>query len=383
MSNLTRDTVDLLILGVHLKHESYPNVIFRIQDIESNPALSVVEVNSPMWSPRSQGISGKRRLIRNPIKTFTAHFSVIYRFVRMRYRGKVYVPYPGVLLLFVLGLLPEKLNPEYVVLDCFISLYDTIVIDRKLFKPNSIAARIIFSMEKRVLRNANLLVVDTEQNSEYIGSVFGIEGKKILALPLSTDEKSFAPVPMPETSESCRVLFIGTLIPLHGISTIVAAMRRLKGHREIQFHIIGDGQDAPVLQAYMRECPKNARRSRGWRNSEQLAADIQASDICLGIFGNTEKSQRVCPFKIYSYSNVGRPVITARTKWARSYGEVAERCLTLVEPSNADDLAKNILALSASEEKRLLMARGSQFFYSRYLANSISLEGLKLAIGRI
>ena len=53
------------------------------------------------------------------------------------------------------------------------------------------------------------------------------------------------------------------------------------------------------------------------RAADSIARHIAEADVCLGIFGDTTKTGRVLPFKIYSYASVGRAIVTGDTACMR------------------------------------------------------------------
>jgi glycosyltransferase involved in cell wall biosynthesis len=262
------------------------------------------------------------------------------------------------------------------VLDGFISLYDTIVIDRGLIRRESLPGKLIYRIEKRALAGADSIIVDTEQNRAYLAELFRISPGKIHAIALSTDEITYAPTPYNPNNSICRVLFIGTLIPLHGIDVIVKAMNFLRNNREIEFHIIGTGQEAHILKAYQQTSPQNMKWTGTWQSSKELAEEIRKADICLGIFGVTGKTQRVCPYKIYAYSCVGRAIITARTEWTDSLGAQSAEYFTLVQPESGQEIVERILELKDSRQLRSIQAKNSHRFYQQHLLNRYAVNHL-------
>ena len=115
------------------------------------------------------------------------------------------------------------------------------------------------------------------------------------------------------------MLSIGTLAPLHGILTIIEAARQLglASRQDVEFQIIGDGADAPLLQTEIADLV-NVTWRRRWYSAEELASESKALDICLGALGDTDKTQGVCPYRIYSYSSIGRAIITGNMDWLQS-----------------------------------------------------------------
>lgn len=369
--------ISLLIAGAYIKSEAYPNVLYRIGALIDHSSISATEIKCRLLTDDSMAPERnvvKRRYIRLLLCNVPAFFRVLLR----RKIDCLYIPYPSIFLQFFLSLLPPALKPRKVIIDAFISLYDTMVIDRGILGKNSLAAKVLFAVERRAFITSDFVAVDTSFNADYYSELFGIPSSRFVPVPLATNETAFRPTPyISDNQQACRILFIGTLIPLHGIRTIISAMNMLEEHKNISFHIIGDGQEAAYLEYYSSGNPDNFVWDRRWYSAEELNSAIADSDICLGIFGTTCKAQRVCPYKIYHYTRVGRPVITARTKWTDSIISDENRMpFSLVNPGDPEQLANRILALVNDADRRLAMAEQSHVFYLAHLSVAESTKKL-------
>lgn len=374
---------DLLVLGVHLKSEGYPNTLHRLHDLFASGVFRVTELSMSMWTESTQRVHGRRRLTRNLWRAIVAHIIVAARYLRRPRPPLVYVPYPSVLILFILSCLPRRLRPHYVVADVFISLYDTIVLDRSLIKEDRIWARVLKWMEGRAYHYADRLVVDTKPSARFLGALFDLPEEKIIAIPLSTNEREYKFVPYRPTAGVTHVLFVGTLIPLHGVQTIMEAACILRERDDIRFRIIGDGHDASLVEDGIRKHKLHLSWERSWQQPAQISQEIALADICLGIFGHGKKTQRVCPFKIYSYARVGRPIITSATEWAdEAAAELDFEPFASVPPGDAIALARKIVELSDNPDLRRKLASNSQRFYSDKLENDLALESLLKCLRR-
>jgi glycosyltransferase involved in cell wall biosynthesis len=236
---------------------------------------------------------------------------------------------------------------------------------------NSLCSRLLLRVERRAYAVADCVVVDTNSNAEFYSRLFSLPLAKFVSAPLATNEIDYQFVPYEPVAQVCHVLFIGTLIPLHGLEAILGAAELLKGRPEIRFTIIGDGQEAPKIEAAMAAGLDNLTWTRAWMNSTELASAIAGADICLGVFGGGDKAQRVCPYKIYGYASVGRAVVTGSTDWLQAasadFGQVP---FSGVKPMDSDALAAELLKLAADPGRRVVMARRSRLFYEEFLQNS-------------
>lgn len=368
----------LLVLGVHLKSEGYPNTLYRLRDLEASGLFQMTEINISMWSKGTQNRHGVSRLTRNIWQAVIAHIVVIARYLVTHKRPeRMYVPYPGVFVLFLLSCLPARLRPQRVVADAFISLYDTIVLDRQLLRQNGVPARILKWMERRAYVYADKVVVDTQQNARFLCSLFGLPGSKAVAIPLSIDEISFKHTQHHPHPGICRVLFVGTLVPLHGVGTILEAARLLSGRPDIHLKLIGDGQDAPLVEMWSHTHKIPLEWEREWQPSHRIAKEINQADICLGIFGAGDKTQRVCPFKVYAYASMGRAIITGETRWLKETTErLSYEPFAKVPVNDAVALATKISQLADDPTLRAKLAASSHAFYQTHLGNQPALEAL-------
>lgn len=367
----------LLVLGVHLKSEGYPNTLYRLRDLEASNLFRMVEINVPMWKEKSQNRHGFSRLTRNIWRAVIAHISIMIRYLAARCPERVYVPYPAVFVLFLLSWLPPRCRPRYIVADVFISLYDTVVLDRQLIKRNGLPARMLKWIERRAYVCADRLVVDTPQNARFLCSLFKLPSTKLVAIPLSIDELHFKCTPYQPTPGTCRVLFVGTMVPLHGIETILEAASLLSERTDIHFKLIGDGQDAPSVELRLRTHMPQLEWERAWQPSPRIAAEISSADICLGIFGAGDKAQRVCPFKIYAYAAMGRAIITGETDWLKeTTNRLSDEPFANVPVNDAEALAAKIVQLTDDPALRTKLAASSREYYQTHLGNRTALEKL-------
>lgn len=367
----------LLVLGVHLNSEGYPNIRYRIQDLTKTSWLDTTEINVSMWKKNIPSKHNKIHFISSLFRAVYAHLSVTIRYLLHGRTALVYIPYPSVFIVFILSILPRALKPDKIVVDAFISLYDTVVNDRKLLSSRNWVSILLKRIEKRSYSYADFIIVDTPQNASHFCSEFSLSASKVIDIPLSTNEENFQIQHYKSNSTICRVLFVGTFIPLHGISAIITAANRLKDCPNILFRIVGTGQTAAEIENAIQQGATNLEWIKTWQTSETLARMIRESDICLGIFGASEKTQRVCPLKLYAYAACGRAIITGDTEWSRYVEKnLSYMPFETVAVNNGDALEKKIRKLSGSLECRQQLAKNSRRFYDEQLCNNIAISRL-------
>jgi glycosyltransferase involved in cell wall biosynthesis len=110
------------------------------------------------------------------------------------------------------------------------------------------------------------------------------------------------------------VEFHGTFIPLQGIDTIIRSAKLL-GERSVPVHflLIGAGQTKHAMQKLAAELALTTVTFTGPKSPSEVRNALIGSDCALGIFGVTEKTQRVLPHKAFEILATARPLITALT----------------------------------------------------------------------
>ncbi|WOB25428.1 MULTISPECIES: glycosyltransferase [Xanthomonas] len=361
------DDKNLFVIGVHTSSEAYPNTLYILEKlrIDFNPH----EINIPLLPETGGAINLRGRRLRSTLKFITTHVRVLWRALSLRPRRCIYVPYPSTFLLLAWSFFPKQLRPCRIIADAFISIYDTVINDRQLASRDSYISKLLKSAERRAFGTANVIIVDTPQNAEFYAKTFHLPLQLFRPIPLSTNEKDYLKAP-PSKKKTLNVLFVGTLIPLHGIEVILAAAELLSYREDIVFTIVGDGQEACAVENSIINGTSNLIWQRKWMPPEKLAEYIIDSSICLGIFGSTSKADRVCPYKIYAYASVGRPVITRNSSWLKQatqdYGQPP---FLGIPPGDPAILADTIVRLADNTTLQEQMAEASNRFYADCLSN--------------
>lgn len=371
------------IVGVHINSEAYPNVKHKVDGILQAKAFRAREINFPLAYIQRFGES--RSIIPVFFRTLLSalhfgyvHIRAIFAVISLPRPRILYIPYPAVFVLYLLSLLPACWRPERICADAFISIYDTIVEDRNLISRQSLFARLLYAIEKRAYLNADLIVTDTPQNAFYLSSTFNIDAGKVIALPLSINESIYISSPYVPNRDCCNVLFVGTFVPLQGVETIAQAITLLQEHQHIHFRLVGNGQTSRKVASILEsEGCTNFSWEHHWQSATALAEEIRQSDICLGIFGDSKKAQRVWPLKNYSYMATGRALITADTPTARALLSNSEsETFMTVCAGQPEELAHAIIELANDPDRRMRLAKTSRRYYEQHLSNAVSLNEL-------
>jgi glycosyltransferase involved in cell wall biosynthesis len=297
-------------------------------------------------------------------KAAAAYPALIARLAVTSRPDVILVTYPGYFdIPFIAPL--ARLRRIPLLFDPFISLYDTLVDDRGLRGSGSAMGRVSRLLDRVDCRLARMVLADTPAHADYFADATGVARNRFRVLWLGAREDVFHPVADVEPTSNL-VVFHGTFIGLQGLPTIVRAAKLLEPDGT-RIKIIGDGQERPSIEALIRELDVRNVELAGRKPIDQLAPQIAAASLCLGIFGTSAKAGRVVPNKLFECLAVGRPVVTGDTPAIRGAfsGEVE-----VVPPGDPEALAQKIRELLADPARLARLAAAGKARYERDYSES-------------
>src|SRR6188508_266923 len=269
----------------------------------------------------------------------------------------VLVGYPGH---FDLPAARRAARGRPVIFNPLVSLADTFVSDRGRFRPDSAAAKALAAVDRRALRAADLVVADTRASADHLAEVAGLPPERVEVAFVGAEDRVFRPGWSP--AEPFTVLFVGKLIPLHGVETVLAAAQAAP---ELRFRLVGSGQ----LETLVRERPANVDWIP-WVEYEQLAGELHRAGCALGIFGTSDKARRVIPNKAFQALACGTPLVTADTPAIRELLVDGESAL-LVPPGDAEALAAALRRLAGDPELAQRLSAGGRAAYEAQASEEV------------
>ena len=267
------------------------------------------------------------------------------------------VGYPGH---FDLDAATRAARGRPVIFNPLVSLADTFVADRGRFRPGSAAARALAAVDRHALRSADLVVADTRANADHLAGLAGLPPERVEVAYVGAEERVFGAGWSPV--EPFTVLFVGKLIPLHGLETVLAAARAAS---ELRFRLVGSGQLEPLV----RERPANVDWIP-WVEYERLPDELHRAGCALGIFGTSAKAQRVIPNKAFQALACGTPLVTADTPGARELLVDGESAL-LVPPGDPEALASALRRLAGGAELAGKLSAGGRAAYEAHASEEV------------
>jgi len=234
-----------------------------------------------------------------------------------------------------------KFQNKIIIVDFFISLYDTFVFDRKKFKNKTLFANFLYWIDKYTIKKANYIVCDTIEHSKYFIEEFGAKEDKIYILYLDADSRYYYPmeVKKPEfLRNKFTVLYFGSVLPLQGLDIVIEAVNQIKDER-IFFLLIG-----PLSNNMKNQITNKNVKMIKWISQEELAKFIAYSDLCLaGHFSSSiKKAKRVIPGKAYIYEAMNKKMVLGDNLANKERYSYPNDNVLFVTMGNVDSL-KNII----------------------------------------
>jgi len=280
------------------------------------------------------------------------YFKLIYKLLKLKNDYDIiYVAFPSQLSVIAAKIFSRK----KVVMDAFISMYDAMIYDRKeigKFRPR--ALKFLF-LDWLSVFLADLVITDTEAHRKFWGSWKFINIDKIKVVYIGVNNAIIKPAPTEKKKDNkFLVQFHGNYIPLQGLKKIVEAIDILKNDKSIKFRLVGWGQDYDETMNFIKEKKLNEIEIIGRIPFIEINKLLNEADIVLGIFGDTEKSNRVIPNKVYEGLAVAKPVITKDSPAIRELFSEEE---IMIIKNTPEALAEAILILKDNKELREKIAR--------------------------
>lgn len=311
----------------------------RMQGVE------VIELHASIWEDVQDKTSlrGVRAWLRRGFRLLANYPHLVRSYLRAPAHDLVLVSYPGPLDALVLHPF-AWLRRTPLVFDWFISAYDTVVLDRRLFSRRNPLSFLLWACEWLAAWSADVTFMDTAAHARRMEQLFRLRQDSVGHVWVGAESALFMGATVTiarEPASSLRVLFYGQFIPLHGIDTIIEAAR-LTRDAPIAWTLIGHGQVASRLHDKLEREPLPKLKWIDWVPYAELRHWIIEADVCLGIFGTSQKAASVIPNKIFQIIAAGKPLITRDSPAIRELLSDSPPCVRLLAAGDPEALAAEL-----------------------------------------
>jgi len=253
--------------------------------------------------------------------------------------------------------LAKLISRKPVIFDPLTLLYDSNVLDRKVVRPKSLKAFYYWFLDWLTLHLADIVLFDTSEHIKYASKEYGVRLEKFRRVFIGSREDIFHPMEKKITTKDFLVEFHGIFNPLQGVEFIIKAAQKLESHPDIRFTIIGNGRIQGKLLQLARDLGIKKIDFIEPISQKEVTLKIAEADVCLGIFGVSDKTRRIIPNKVYECVAMKKPVISADTPAIREL--FTDDDLMLVKIADAEAIARAVLKLKQDKELRERLANNA------------------------
>lgn len=308
------------------------------------------------------------------------YLKLVWRFLRSPRFNLMIVGFPGQEVMFLARLLTLRLCSgrarKPIIFDAFTSHYGGYILDRQYYSKKSWRAKYYRFLDTWSCKLADLILLDTNAHIDFFVKEFKLDRKKFLRIFVGTNGDVFYPREFSKDADNFLVHFHGSFIPLQGVKYIIEAAKLLE-NEDVNFNIMGNGQtfknDLKLAESlnignvsFIKPVPY-----------DQLPLFMAKADVCLGVFGDSPKTDLVIPNKVYEAIAMGKAIVTADTLAVRELLNDGKNVL-FCRKADAKDLAEKIKLLKNSPEmKSSIGGAARKLFKERLAENILAAELLK------
>lgn len=261
----------------------------------------------------------ENKTLRRCIALFLVILTAPFRLIHISLSSHVFVLPMNTTLISIADVLIGKLLRKKVIVDYYISEYDTQVNDRKTVSKDSLWGKLSLFKDRCLLKMADIVVFLNQAESVYYQRVAGINlnAEKTRILPLCIDYKRELFIKKRQDKKFFNVCWWGTYIPLHGLENLIKAFSHVR-NENARLYLFGnsDAKAAPYI-ALINSLGLNDKISvnneYSFANGKLAPFLMNNCDLAIGNFGSSEKAKTVLVNKLVDALSLGIPCLTMQT----------------------------------------------------------------------
>jgi glycosyltransferase involved in cell wall biosynthesis len=229
---------------------------------------------------------------------------------------------------------------------------------------------LIFEQKISALFANHLLCADHMQKA-YLENTCNISSNKITVIMNLPDEKIFNPQNIKSmikerSNGTFKLVYHGTIAKRLGIDIMLRAIAKIGNEIPVHLSIYGSGDFLPQALSLAKDLGID---NKVYFSKSFFPVEMVPEMVCnmdLGIIANRKTlatDKFMMPVKLLEYVYLNIPVVSPKLKVIRAYFD--EGMLQYFEPDNVDDLARCIVDLYRTPEKRELLVQNASKFYEK------------------
>lgn len=215
---------------------------------------------------------------------------------------------------------------------------------------SSLLIRLFEGLERSLYRGADQVIVNSPG---FIDHVNFRGARRVDLIPNGTNPDMFDPNDTGKAfreSNGLQGKYVVMYTGAHGVHndlSVVLQAAGLLANTNIQFVLIGDGEEKQALQMHARKMLLLNVMFLPSMPKTELARVLAAADACIAILKPVKEYESAYPNKVFDYMAAGKPVLLAIDGVIRDVVQKAH-CGIFVQPGNAYELVKSIRTLTSN-----------------------------------
>ncbi len=347
-----------------------------LKGLQAQPDVAVRVCHATLWQGIEDRVAQASGGWRNP--AFWRRLVGAYRQLLREHRQApeydvMLIGYPGQFDAFLGRRLAHR-RGKPAALDILMSLH-LVAEERGLTAAHPNTGKLIFQLERRGLRQPDLLIAENPEYGGYIADKYQLPVERFRYVPHGADETVFHPRPLRPPDDHFRVTYHGGYLPSHGMDAILGVARLLAGDPGMRFEFYGSGPEKERIVRQAQEWNLPNVTFHGFVSQDELLDGLAQAHICLGVFGTTRQAHFTVQNKVWEGLAMGRAVISGDSPTIRA--ALADRAEVYLIARN--DPAALAAGLRELRDDPALRERIAAAGHARYLAgNSIPALGRQM-----
>lgn len=244
----------------------------------------------------------------------------------------------------------------------------------------TIAARLARGLERELIMRVDAVTTATEEfRTALLDRVDALDPGKVHFLPNGWDADDLPRAELPPPIDRFRISYVGTVLRLTSLRSIVAALRILHAERPdlaACIELIIHGRVAPSEKVFFEGAERLGLQIRGYLEHREALAELARSHLNLCVLDDVEGADRIYPAKIFELMAVRRRVLVVAPPGALERLAKRHKVGDIVSPSDpnviASVLSRHVEAWQAGSYQSRIEPADLHRFDRRVLAGELA-----------
>jgi len=230
-------------------------------------------------------------------------------------------------------------------------------------------------ISRRLYRKADRILITSQMFRSYFEKEIGIEGARIEYHPQYADALFSQDAVDKEDKGTVDLLFAGNTGAAQSLDTVLQAAKLLESHKELRWHIVGNGSEFENLKKQSQELGLGNVIFYGRKPLEEMPTYYAMADAMLVTLTADPFISLTLPGKVQSYMAAGKPIIGAAD------GEIprtieAAKCGFCAKAQDAQGLALAVEKFLACED-RAQLGLNARTYYEAHFTREMFMDKLE------